>query len=130
MHEEPSIYTVAVMMTRKHLFPVPCPASPLNGLGVTGFMILDSPEANACSPLKFVSRKRRSSSAILLAMQGDCPAYTKTRHAQDAGFAAIIMCNNDSDQNIAASKSQQNLYPLEACLANKACASANNLGFS
>ena len=91
-------------MTRNHLLHVLCAASPLQGSGIDGFVVLGSPAADACSPLKSRSDKSGGSSPILLAMQGNCSAETKVRNGQDAGFTAIIIYNNESDSNVTSSE--------------------------
>ena len=45
-------------MTRNHLLHVLCAASPLQGSGIDGFVVLGSPAADACSPLKSRSDSR------------------------------------------------------------------------
>lgn len=71
-----------------------CYAAPhVKGAGVSGSITFGNP-ADACSSLDL------SSSTFLLTMRGNCSFEAKARFAQDAGFAAVIIYNNESGSDL------------------------------
>lgn len=65
----------------------------VKGSGVSGSITFGNP-ADACSSLDL------SSSTFLLTMRGNCSFEAKARFAQDAGFAAVIIYNNESGSDL------------------------------
>ncbi|KAH7282336.1 hypothetical protein KP509_35G025600 [Ceratopteris richardii] len=65
--------------------------------GVIGRVIVTDP-LDACQPLTV--RKNSDISEFLLSIRGDCDFVTKVRHAQDAGYVAAIIYNNEENDNL------------------------------
>lgn len=61
---------------------------------------------DACSPLLNVSTPGKGSApAFLLVQRGVCNFEIKVRLAQEAGFAAVIVYNDQDDRELVTSKS-------------------------
>ncbi|KVH98665.1 hypothetical protein Ccrd_023104 [Cynara cardunculus var. scolymus] len=69
-------------------------ARPVNGSGEHGTLFLASP-LDACSPLINSAIEDDIISPYVLIIRGGCPFKDKVRRAQDAGFKAAIIYNND-----------------------------------
>eukprot|EP00249_Psilotum_nudum_P017151 c26183_g1_i1 orf=785-2185(+) len=70
----------------------------VHGTGVCGFLLSGNP-LNACSMLDVkLNSSEGSCSPFVLVRRGNCSFDTKVRHAQDAGFAAVIVYNNESTE--------------------------------
>lgn len=65
--------------------------------GVVGALYTSNP-LDACSPLTNISKTREP--AFLLIERGLCTFEVKVRHAQDAGFAAVIVYNDQDDHEL------------------------------
>jgi len=61
---------------------------------------------DGCSPLVNISKTREP--AFLLIERGLCSFEVKVRHAQDAGFAAVIVYNDQDDHELVTSTSSFN----------------------
>ena len=69
---------------------------------------------DACSPLLNMSNPGQSfAPRFLLVERGGCNFEVKVRYAQDGGFAAVIVYNNQDDHELVTSTS-----PLHSLLAN------------
>ncbi|KAI3685204.1 hypothetical protein L6452_34441 [Arctium lappa] len=75
-------------------------ARPVNGSGEHGTLFLASP-LDACSPLINSSIEADINSPYVLIIRGGCPFKDKVRRAQDAGFKAAIIYNNDDSVLVA-----------------------------
>lgn len=64
------------------------------GAGLVGLLFAAYPR-NACEPLQVIDTKQLSLPAFLLIERGDCNFVTKVQYAQDAGYTAVIVYNNE-----------------------------------
>lgn len=72
-------------------------AQRIPSVGVVGSLFAAKP-LNACQPL--TSMENIGVSGFLLSERGGCNFVTKVKHAQDAGYAAAIIYNNDENEDL------------------------------
>jgi len=77
-------------------------APPVPTAGIVGVLYASYP-MDACSPLVNVSKTREP--AFLLIERGSCTFEVKVRHAQEAGFEAVIVYNDQNGHELVTSTS-------------------------
>ena len=75
----------------------------ISGAGFVG-LLATANSLNACLPLKMAELKEPKFPAFLLIERGGCSFVTKVQYAQDAGYAAAIVFDNEDSQELVTSK--------------------------
>ena len=91
-----------VQLRYLHGFLFVLAASKVPVTGVIGLLFVANPWT-ACVPLEAYDGKQTTLPAILLISRGDCDFVTKVQMAQNAGYAAAIVYNNE-DSDLVTSK--------------------------
>ena len=73
--------------------------NPPYGTQMTGKVYFHEAVAKACSPVDHIEIDKEHTLAVLLADRGNCSFAIKARHAQDAGYKALVLVD-DSDENV------------------------------
>lgn len=94
-------------------------ARPVNGSGEHGTLFLGSP-LDACSPLINSSIEEGINSPYVLIIRGGCPFKDKVRRAQDAGFKAAIIYNNDDSFLVAMAGNRSGIHIHAVFVSNNA----------
>ncbi|KAI5065073.1 hypothetical protein GOP47_0019768 [Adiantum capillus-veneris] len=71
----------------------------ISGTGIVGVLSSASP-SNACMPLEAVAAKLSSYPVFVLIERGDCNFVSKVQYAQDAGYAAAIVYDNEDSHDL------------------------------
>ena len=71
--------------------------------GIIGWLFAANP-SNACVPLQAYDAQHSVLPALVLISRGDCDFVTKVQIAQDAGYAAAIIYNDEDDGDLVTSK--------------------------
>lgn len=74
-------------------------AQKVPGAGIAGLLSAASP-SNACEPLQVFNDKQATLPAFLLIERGDCNFVAKVQYAQDAGYAAAIVYDNQDGRDL------------------------------
>ena len=78
-------------------------ASTIPVTGIIGLLFAANPR-NACVSIEAYDSKQTTLSGLLLISRGDCDFVTKVQNAQNAGYAAAIVYNNEEDSDLVTSK--------------------------
>ncbi|MCO5591980.1 hypothetical protein L7F22_045973 [Adiantum nelumboides] len=71
----------------------------ISGTGIVGVLSSANP-SNACTPLEAVDIKLSSYPVFVLIERGDCNFVSKVQYAQDAGYAAAIVYDNEDSHDL------------------------------
>lgn len=71
----------------------------ISGAGIVGLLFAANP-SNACVPLQAADAKQTNLPAFLLIERGNCNFVTKVQYAQDAGYAAAIVYDNEDNHEL------------------------------
>lgn len=71
----------------------------ISGTGIVGVLASANP-SNACMPLEVVDAKLSSYPVFVLIERGDCNFVSKVQYAQDAGYAAAIVYDNEDTHDL------------------------------
>lgn len=71
----------------------------ISGTGIAGLLSAASP-LNACTPLEAADAKESNYPVFILIERGDCNFVSKVQYAQDAGYAAAIVYDNEDGHDL------------------------------
>lgn len=71
----------------------------ISGTGIVGLISAASP-VNACVPLEAADAKESNYPVFVLIERGDCSFVSKVQYAQDAGYAAAIVYDNEDSHDL------------------------------